>query len=247
MYRSMTAEEIRFTGDADDELNAYFARPTDAGPFGGVIVIHHMPGWDEQTMEITRRFADRGYLALCPNLHHRDAPGASPDDAAAASRAAGGVPDDRFLGDMRGAISYLQSLDEHNGKVGVIGFCSGGRQAFLAACSIELDAAVDCYGGFVVGDPPPGMPVNIRPLLHLAENLSCPLLGLFGQDDQHPSPAEVDELEAELKRLGKQHEFHRFDGAGHGFFAADRTMYRPEAAVEGWRLIFSFFGRYLAG
>ena len=148
---------------------------------------------------------------------------------------------------MRGAISYLQSLDEHNGKVGVIGFCSGGRQAFLAACSIELDAAVDCYGGFVVGDPPPGMPVNIRPLLHLAENLSCPLLGLFGQDDQHPSPAEVDELEAELKRLGKQHEFHRFDGAGHGFFAADRTMYRPEAAVEGWRLIFSFFGRYLAG
>jgi carboxymethylenebutenolidase len=247
LYRSMTAEEIRFTGDADDELNAYFARPAGAGAFGGVIVIHHMPGWDEQTMEITRKFADHGYLALCPNLHHRDAPGASPDDAAAASRASGGVPDDRFLGDMRGAIAYLRSLEDHNGKVGVIGFCSGGRQAFLAACSIELEAAVDCYGGFVVGEPPPGMPANIRPVLHLAENLSCPLLGLFGQDDQHPSPAEVDQLEAELKRLGKQYEFHRFEGAGHGFFAADRTMYRPEAATEGWKLIFSFFGRHLAG
>lgn len=246
-YRSMTAKEIRLNGDGGDEIAGYLARPAEGGPFGGVIVIHHMPGWDEQTMEITRKFADHGYLALCPHLHYREGPEASPDDAAAAARAAGGVPDDRFLGDMGGAISYLKSLDEHNGRIGVIGFCSGGRQAFLAACSLDLDAAVDCYGAFVVGEPPEGMPLKMGPIVHLAEKLSCPLLGLFGQEDQHPSPSEVDELEAELKRLGKQYEFHRFEGAGHGFFAADRAMYRPEAAVEGWKLVLSFFGRYLAG
>ena len=247
MYRSMMAEEIRITGDGGDEIAAYLANPTEGGPFPGVVVIHHMPGWDEATMEITRKFADHGYLAICPNLHYREGPDASPDDAAAASRAAGGVPDDRFVGDMSGAVAYLKSRDDHNGKVGVIGYCSGGRQAFLAACSIQLDAAVDCYGGFVVGRPPEGMPIKMEPIVHLAENLSCPLLGLFGQDDQHPSPAQVDELEAELKRLGKEYEFHRFEGAGHGFFATDRTMYRPEAAVEGWKLVFSFFERHLAG
>ncbi len=247
LYRNMTAGEIRLTGDGDDEIAAYFAGPTEGGPFPGVIVIHHMPGWDEATMEITRKFAAHGYLGVCPHLHYREGPEQSPDDAAAAARAGGGVPDDRFLGDMRGAISYLKSRDDHNGKVAVIGYCSGGRQAFLAACSLELDAAVDCYGAFVVGEPPEGMPLKVGPIIHLAEKLSCPLLGLFGEEDQHPSPKEVDELEAELKRLGKQYEFHRFEGAGHGFFAVDRTMYRPEAAVEGWELIFSFFDRHLAG
>src|SRR6202044_2920137 len=74
VYRSMMAEEIRITGDGDDEIAAYFASPTEGGPFPGVVVIHHMPGWDESTMEITRKFADHGYLAVCPNLHYREGP-----------------------------------------------------------------------------------------------------------------------------------------------------------------------------
>jgi carboxymethylenebutenolidase len=211
-----------------------------------VAIIHHMPGWDEPTTEIANRFAAHGYLAIVPNLHFRDGPEASPDDAAAASRASGGVPDERFLADLAGAVSSLRARDQSNHKVGVIGYCSGGRQAFLAACSLDVDAAVDCYGAFVVGQPPEGMPLKVTPILHLAENLRCPLLGLFGMDDQFPSPEQVDEIEAELKRLGKDYEFHRYEGAGHAFFNTARDSYRPAAASDGWQRIFDFYGRHLA-
>ena len=131
-------------------------------------------------------------------------------------------------------------------KVGVIGYCSGGRQSFLAACSLPLDAAVDCYGAFVTGAPPEGMPLKVGPIKHLTKDLSCPLLGLFGADDQYPSPDQVNELEEELKAQGKTYEFHIYDGAGHAFFSVNRTAYRPEAAVDGWQKIFTWFGRYLA-
>src|ERR1022692_1522831 len=108
MYTGLTADEITINGHGGDEINAYLARPHGDGPFGAVVVIHHMPGWDEATTEIANRFAAHGYIAIVPNLHHRDAPGASPDDAAAASRAAGGVPDDRMLGDVAAAVAFLR-------------------------------------------------------------------------------------------------------------------------------------------
>src|SRR5215467_4367259 len=155
MNEALTAQTITITGDGGDEIEAYFARPLDADSFGGVVVIHHMPGYDTASKEIARKFAAHGYAAMMPNLHYREAPGASADDAAAASRAKGGVPDDRLVGDVSGAADYLRSLPGCNGKIGVIGYCSGGRQAFLAACSLTLDAAVDCYGGAVVHVPEP--------------------------------------------------------------------------------------------
>jgi carboxymethylenebutenolidase len=246
MYDALMAETVQLAGHGGDRIEGYLARPLDSGPHGGVVVIHHMPGYDEATKEITRKFAAHGYAALCPNLYTREAPGASPDDAAAAARAAGGVPDDRLVGDVGGAAAYLRGLTSSNGKVGVIGYCSGGRQSFLAACSLGLDAAVDCYGAFVVGTPPQGMPLKVGPIAHLTPQLSCPLLGLFGNEDSHPSPEDVTELERALKDAGKTYEFHRFDGAGHGFFASDRPSYRPEAATEGWARVWDWFGRYLA-
>jgi carboxymethylenebutenolidase len=243
---ALTAREVFYPGHADDRVQAYLARPGGDGPFGAVVVIHHMPGWDWATKEMTRRFAARGYLAICPNLHYRDAPGARPDDAAAAARAAGGVPDERLVGDLAGAVGYLRAQPGSNGRIGVIGHCSGGRQAFLAAASLPLQAAVDCYGAFVVGDPPPGLPLKVTPLLDLAPDLSCPLLGLFGAEDARPSPEQTAILDAELTRLGKEHEFHTYEGAGHAFFAVDRPAYRPQAAADGWERIWEFFGKHLA-
>ncbi|GIG85369.1 dienelactone hydrolase family protein [Plantactinospora endophytica] len=245
MQDAMQAGTVRITGAGGDEIEAYLAHPLGTAPRGGVVVIHHMPGYDEATKEITRRLAGYGYAAICPNLYSREAPGASPDDAAATARAAGGVPDDRLVGDVDGAAEHLRGLPGSNGRVGVIGYCSGGRQAFLAATRLPLDAAVDCYGAFVVGHPPETFPLAVTPLLDQADRLSCPLLGLFGADDQYPSPAQTDELSAELTRLGKPHEFHTFDGAGHGFFAVDRPGYRPLAATEGWQKVRDFFHRHL--
>jgi carboxymethylenebutenolidase len=240
---SLSATTIHLAGHGGDDIEAYLARPDGNTTRGGVVVIHHMPGYDRAHKEIVRRFAELGYDAICPNLHYREAPGAAPDDASAAVRAAGGVPDDRLVGDVGSAAAYLRSLPTSNGRVGVIGYCSGGRQSVLAACRLDLDAAVDCYGAFVTGTPPQGSAVtNLVPLL---PDLSAPLLGLFGAQDRTPSPEHVAELDERLTELGKPHEFHTYDDAGHGFFAVDRPSYRIAAAVDGWERVADFFATNL--
>ena len=246
MIGDLRAETIHFPGAGGDLVEAYLAQPLDARPTGGVIVVHHMPGYDEGTLEMTRRFAAHGYLAVCPNLYTREAPGADPDDAAAAARAAGGVPDERFIGDAAGAAAYRRALPAANGRVGSIGYCSGGRQSFLAACTVDLDAAVDCYGAFVVGTPPEGFPLQVGPLVDRVGDLRCPVLGLFGAEDSYPSPADTAVLEQALTAAGKPFEFHTYDDAGHAFFATDRPSYRPMAAKDGWQRIWAFFGRHLS-
>jgi len=247
MSDSLTAETVHFSGFGDDDIEAYLATPADAGVRGGVVVIHHMPGYDRGTKEFVRRFAELGFDAVCPNLYWREAPGAAPDDAAAAARALGGVPDERLLGDVGGAAAHLRSLPTSNGKVGVIGHCSGGRQSVLSACHLDVNAAVDCYGAFVLAGPPKEFPLQVRSLVDDLPDLRCPLLGLFGNEDSHPAPAEVDELEALLKEHGKSYEFHRYDDAGHAFFAVDRPSYRVAAANDGWQRVAEFFSTHLGG
>ena len=246
MSDALLAETIRITGHNGDEIEAYSARALDESPRGGVVVIHHLPGYDPQTKEIARNFAYHGYNAVVPNLYWREAPGASPDDAAATARANGGVPDERLVGDVAGAMAYLKGLSNSNGKVGTIGYCSGGRQSFLAAVSLELDAAVDCYGAFIVGEIPAGMPLKVTPIVDKTPNLSCPLLGLFGEEDAYPSPAQVTELEEALQAAGKTYEFHSYPNAGHAFFSVNRPSYRVEAANDGWEKIFTFYAKYLS-
>jgi carboxymethylenebutenolidase len=242
---AIRAGTITITADGGDEIEAYLAEPVEGPPGGGVILNHHAPGFDAGTKEFARRFATWGYTAIVPNLNHRIAPGAPPDDASAAARAQGGKNDAEYVRDVTGAVDYLRSLATTNGKVGVIGHCSGGRQAVLAACSVDLDAAVDCYGAFVVGSAPEGFPLRMTSLEPLLPRLSCPLLGLFGNDDSHPSPDQVAELDKQLTEHGKEHEFHSYDGAGHAFFSVERPSYRSDAAADGWERIRDFFGRHL--
>jgi carboxymethylenebutenolidase len=245
MTESLSARTVRISGHGGDEVEAYLARPDGDGSRGGVVVIHHMPGFDRATKEITRRFAELGYDAICPNLYSREAPGAAPDDAAATARANGGVPDERLIGDVGGAAAYLRSLPTSNGKAGVIGYCSGGRQSVLAACNLDLDAAVDCYGAFVTGTPPEGFPLQVTNLVDQLPNLRPPLLGLFGKEDSHPSPEQVAELDGILTTHGKPHEFHSYDDTGHAFFAVDRPAYRVAAANDGWARIATFYATHL--
>ena len=241
----MLAETVRLHGHQGDLVDAYIARPLGSGPFPGVVVIHHMPGYDESTKEITRKFAYHGYAAIMPDLHFREGKG-SPEANSDSVREAGGMPDDRTLGDVEAASAYLRTLPYHNGKIGVIGYCSGGRQVYLSACKLSgIDAAVDCYGGGVTA--PPEQLSERQPVapIDLTESLSCPLLGLFGKEDKRPSPDDVAKTEEMLKHFNKVYEFHSFDNAGHSFFTVDRPSYRQEAAVEGWKMIFNFYERYL--
>jgi carboxymethylenebutenolidase len=164
-------------------------------------------------------------------------------------RAAGGVADEQVVGDVAGGMELLRAQPYANGKVGVIGFCSGGRHSYLAACTLgsAVDAAVDCWGGNVIVDDPKQLNAK-RPVapIDLTEKLSCPLLGLFGNDDENPNRDQVNRTEAVLRRLAKQYEFHRYDGAGHAFFNASRPAFRPEQALDGWEKVCAFFHKHLA-
>ena len=244
-YEGLIAETVNINGHEGDQIDAYLARPLGAGPHPGVVLFHHMPGWDEASKEMARKLAYNGYACISPNLHFREGKGNSADNSNSV-REAGGMPDARTMGDVEGAISYMRSLPYHNGKVGIIGFCSGGRQVYLAACTVSgIDAAVDCWGGGVIC--PPEELTDRQPVapIEYTKDMACPILGLFGNEDARPSPEDVDKTEEELKKYNKNYEFHRWDGAGHGFFAVDRPSYRQHAAVEGWEKVLEFYGRHL--
>ncbi len=245
-YEGLLAETVTMTGAHGDRINAYFARPLGPGPFPGMVLAHHMPGWDEWYRETALKFARHGYATITPNLYFRAGHG-TPEDVAAKVRGEGGIPDDQAVSDLTGALQYICALPYSSGKVGIFGTCSGGRLAYLTACrTTGFSAAVDCWGGGVVMAPDqlnPKMPVA---LLEYTKDLSCPVLGLFGNDDSHPTPEQVNQQEAALKKYGKNYEFHRYDGAGHGFFYYHRPMYRQEQAVDGWEKMWAFLEKYLA-
>ncbi len=247
-YNAMIAENLTLPGDGGDEVECYYARPLGPGPFPGVVVIHHAPGWDEWTFEVVRKLAHHGYAAISPHLYHRFNTTDSYDDAAARARAEGGMTDSQVVGDVAACMTYLRNQVYANAKVGIIGFCSGGRHVVLAASQIEaVDAAVDCWGGGVIPNERFGISPQ-RPVapIDLTEQLNAPLLGIFGNDDAGPPPEDVDRHEEVLKRLGKTYEFHRYDGAGHAFFAWYRPFYRQEQATDAWDKIFAFYDRYLS-
>ena len=244
-YEALFAETVLMRGHQGDQIDAYLARPMGVGAAPGVVVIHHMPGWDGPTKEIARRFAHHGYVAISPNLHFREGK-ATPQENSASVRAAGGMPDDRTMGDVQGAVNHLRALPYLNGRVGVIGYCSGGRQSYLAACTVRgIDAAIDCYGGGVVAKPEELTPRQPVAPIEFTRNLQSPLLGLFGVEDTRPSPEDTAKTREALDKFGKTYEFHTYDNAGHAFFAVDRPQYRPAAAIDGWEKVFAFFGKHL--
>ncbi|MBI2851894.1 MAG: dienelactone hydrolase family protein [Chloroflexi bacterium] len=246
-YEGLLAETATITKYNNELINAYFARPLGPGPFPGIILVHHLPGWDEFYRETARRFAQHGYAAICPNLYQRFGDG-TPEEVAATARGQGGVRDESVIGDCEAAMRYLKALPTSNGRVGIIGTCSGGRHSFLVACRVNgFSAAVDCWGGRVVmSEQELTVQQPVAPIQY-TKDLQCPLLGIFGNDDTNPSPEMVERHEAEIKKHGKTYEFHRYDGAGHGFWYYDRTAYRPQQAMDAWQKVFAFFSQHLQG
>ena len=244
-YSGLIAETISLRGHEGKEIRAWWSRPLGAGPHPGIVLIPHMPGWDEWCRETSLRFTNHGYSVLCPDIY-QDFGSGTPTEVSGRMREAGGVHDASVMGDARGCLSFLRSQPGSNRKTGVIGMCSGGRHAFLAACTVEgFDAAVDCWGGGVSMTPEQLSPARPAAPIDYTERLSIPLLGIFGNEDRSPTREDVDLLEARLKAAGKQYEFHRYDGAGHGIWYYDKPMYRQEAAMDSWNKVLDFFDRYL--
>ena len=246
MYEGITAETVNIPGANGEMIHAYYARPLGPGPYPAMVLAHHMPGWDEWYREAAFKFANHGYLTIMPNLYFRAGLG-TPEDVAAKVRADGGLPDAQAVGDLEGSMKYLRGLPNINGKVGIFGTCSGGRHAYLAACQAKgFDAIVDCWGGRVVmpadtlNEKTPVAPIDYT------KDLTAPILGIFGNDDSSPTPEQVNEHEEVLKKHGKNYEFHRYDGAGHGFFYYIYKAYRQEQAMDGWEKVFAFLEKNLS-
>ncbi|MCL1838542.1 MAG: dienelactone hydrolase family protein [Propionibacteriaceae bacterium] len=244
-YEGMLSETVTIPGANDERVNAYFSRPLGSGPYPAIVLIPHMPGWDELNREIARRFSQHGFLTICPDIYQSFGHG-TPWEVAQTANAAGGVPDQVVMAECESALSYLTSLPYSNGRVGVIGMCSGGRHAFLAACRGKgFAAAVDLWGGCVVMDKSSLTPARPVAPIDLTSELSCPLLGIFGNDDQYPTPEEVDLHEEELRKHGKDYTFHRYDRAGHAFWNYASDSYRPAQAIDSWNKVLAFFNEQL--
>jgi carboxymethylenebutenolidase len=232
-------------GGGGDPIHAYIARPDGPGPYPGVVLVHHAPGWDEFYREFSRRFAEHGFIAVCPDLYERYGHG-TPSDVAALVRGDGGIADASVIADAEAAMGWIKAHPTSNGKVGIIGTCSGGRHALLVASSVDgFDAVADLWGGGVIARPDqlnerqPVAPIDLTP------SLNAPLIGLFGNDDRGPSPEQVNQHEEVLKQHGKTYVFHRYDGAGHGFFYYHAPSYRQQQAMDGWDKVEDFFNQYL--
>jgi carboxymethylenebutenolidase len=241
----MTAVNTTITGGSGDTIHAYIAQPDGAGPYPGVVITHHAPGYDEWTREFARRFAEHGFITVVPNLYEEFGHG-TPEEVMTAARAAGGVSDDSVVSKAEAALDWIQSQSNSNGKIGVIGPCSGGRHAVLVASRVPaFDAVVDLWGNVI---QPPDRLTEKQPVapVDLLPQLNAPMLGIFGNDDTNPSPDHVNQIEEVLKTNNKMYQFHRYDGAGHAFFAWDRTAYRPQQTMDAWGHVVAWFNQHLA-
>lgn len=246
-YEGMIAETVGITGHDGKPIHAYYSRPLGVEKFPGIVLIPHMPGWDEWCRETSRRFTAHGYAVVCPNIYEEYGDG-TPAEVSRKAMNDGGVSDKDVMGDVDASLRFLRSQANASGKAGVIGMCSGGRHTFLAAATLKgVDAAVDCWGGGVVCPPERLNPKQPVAPVDYADGIECPLLGIFGNEDKFPTPEDVNALEAVLKEQRVDYEFHRYDGAGHGIWYYDRPMYRQEQAMDSWNKVLDFFDKHLKG
>src|SRR5262249_25884916 len=189
-----------------ETIRGYLARPSQLGHNPGIVVIHEAFGLVEHIRDIARRFANIGYNAIAPDLYSRKGGPSNPDDMATVMPVMFGKPDAEAVQDLEAGDAHLGGLSGAPAKGGPIGFCWGGRQTLLFACgSDKVDAAVDCWGGFIHRATPDAetTPSRPKPILDMVGQLHCPLFGVFGEEDQNPTVAQSEELRSRAQRAGK--------------------------------------------
>ncbi len=216
----------------------YLSLPESDRQVPGVVVVHGRSGLEDFVKDTTRMFAQLGYAAVAPNLYHRDGPNCHDDNSVRKAR----LRDPSIIRDIDGAIEFLKSHRQiAGGRVGIVGFCMGGRIVYLmTAASKALHAGVMYYGSSTMepfGEGP-------SPFERTRE-ITCPIQGHFGADDLNPSPEDMRKLDAELTKYGKVHEFHSYSGAAHAFVNIGSSNYRPHAAALSWSKALEFFSRHL--
>ena len=226
-------------------MEGYLARPEEDGSHPAVVVIQEIWGVNSHIQSVADRLPAQGYVGLAPAMFHRQGRmiAGLHEELPTAIGWMQQCTDAGIVADVRAAVSYLQAQPFVNDKIGIVGFCFGGRVSYLAAASIsDLSASVVFYGGNIMGSLGDGASPYDQ-----SANIACPILGLFGEEDANPTLDDVAKIDGELTRLGKAHEFHNYGGAGHGFHCEVRGSYRPEAAQDAWGKAIAWFDANLKG
>lgn len=227
---------------ADGLMPAYVCRPATGGPYPAVIVVMEAFGLNAHIKAVAERVAREGYVTIAPDFFYRfGSPIVPYEDVSRAIGYIQRLDDAALMAEMGVVIQHLKSLAEVRGdRIGITGFCVGGRIAFLTACRhpAAVKVAIAFYGGGIAADTPTAP-------LHDAARIQCPVLCLFGEADRMIPMDQVRRLEDTLRRLKKTFEVKVYAGAGHGFFCDDRPAFHPDAAVGAWNLTSLWLSKYL--
>ena len=226
---------------ADGEMPGYFARPTGVNNPPVVLVAMEVFGLHEYIRDVTRRLAKLGAFAVAPDYYFRKADLTKITDMSQISPIVNAKPDAELLSDLDSTVAWAKSQGGDTSRLGIIGFCRGGRTVWeYAAHSTALKAGASFYGAPV--DPP--NPLWPKSPMQLAPEMKAPVIGFYGEADTGIPVASVEALKAALAENKKTAEFHLYPGAPHGFHADFRSSYRKEAAEDAWNRMQGWFKKY---
>ncbi|HVO25504.1 MAG TPA: dienelactone hydrolase family protein [Candidatus Margulisiibacteriota bacterium] len=234
---------------ADGTMSAFIAQPTGGGKHPAIIVVQEAFGLNAHIKDVAVRLAREGYVSLAPDLYYRENNAVvGYDNLPEAIRLMMTLADDKIAKDMGAAISYLQQQPGVRAdRIGVTGFCMGGRVTFLTAClNPAVKAAAPFYGGGIGSVMQPSERTPKAPLEY-ADKLAAPLLLFFGENDSFIPLDEVERIKTRLAELKKTAETVVYPGAPHGFFCEERDSYRADAAKDAWTRLLTFFNQHLQG
>jgi carboxymethylenebutenolidase len=223
----------------DGEMDLFIARPESDKPLPAIVVMHHQDGVDPFVKKMTERAAAEGYFAVAPDLYHREGPNCKDDGPTKRGRAR----DANIIKDIGAAVNFIKASKFADGnRIGVLGFCMGGRVAYLmASANKDFKAAIAWYGGNCFrswGDGPTPFERTVQ--------INCPIQGHFGENDQNPSLEDMRKLDAELNKHGKIHDFHVYKNTGHSFMDMYHSeKYVPESDRVSWQRGMQFLRKHL--
>ena len=227
---------------AGGDMPVYFARPANVQNPPVILVAMEIFGLHEYIRDVTRRLAHMGALAIAPDYYFRSGADLTKmDDIQKILPIVNKKPDAELYADLDATVDWAKSQGGDTGRLGIMGFCRGGRTVWLYSThNPNLKAGVAFYG--TLADPENDIwPKNA---LDAAADVKEPVLGLYGADDGGIKVADVKSMEAKLKAAGKTAEFHIYDGAPHGFHADYRPSYREQQAKDAWGELTKWFKKY---
>lgn len=240
-------ESLRVESNTNNpgDMALFVAEPEGEETAPAIIVVQEVWGVNAHIQNIAVELSKKGYVAVAPALYHREGGNPiltyGPEDVDTRAKYRENLDDDHFILDINTVVEWLNNNQRIIGqKIGIMGFCLGGRVSYLAASSCPgIDAAVVFYGGFIKESFGNGR----TPFARTAD-IQCPIMGNFGEDDQNPSVEVVREIESKLKENGKEYDFKIYSSAGHGFMA-DRPSFHEASAIDAWNRTTIWFDKYI--